>query len=107
MPKAWKYYSKAGWKSIKMPKAWQIYVTTMWFKAASSNIFYNHYNPSGLKIQHLIRIIDQSWSITYFWNQAGAKSVFTIELSYGFVTLFAYKCRDGGCLKNKMIKNEK
>ena len=32
-----------------MPKAWQIYATTSWFKAASFNIFYNHYNPSGLK----------------------------------------------------------
>ena len=39
-----------------MPKACQINATTSWFKAAFSNILYNHYNLSGLKIQPLIRI---------------------------------------------------
>jgi len=33
-----------------MPKVCQIYFTTSWFKGASSNIFYNHINPTGLKI---------------------------------------------------------
>jgi hypothetical protein len=39
-----------------MPKAWQDNITTSWFRAAFLNIFYNHINPLGLKIQPLIRI---------------------------------------------------
>ena len=39
-----------------MPKACQDNITTSWFISAFLNIFYNHINPLGLKIQPLIHM---------------------------------------------------
>ena len=57
MPKACKDYRKPRMKRDKMPKAWQDYITTSWLKSDSLAIFYNHNNPSGFKIQTLMRTI--------------------------------------------------
>jgi hypothetical protein len=39
-----------------MQKAWQFYVTTSWLRNTILTIFYNLYNPSGLKTSTLSRI---------------------------------------------------
>jgi hypothetical protein len=39
-----------------MPKTWHYNVTTTWFLMLCMASFYKNINPSGLKIQPLIRI---------------------------------------------------
>jgi hypothetical protein len=47
-----------------MPKAWQDNITTSWFRAAFLNIFYNHINPLGLKIQPLTLVLQTGIGIS-------------------------------------------
>jgi len=63
-----------------MPKAWQDNVTTSWFKAAFLNIFYNHINPPGLKIQHLICIpYNQEKKLPVFYENHPMKKYFKAD----------------------------
>jgi hypothetical protein len=47
-----------------MLKAWHDNITTSWFKAAFLEIFNNHINPLGLKVQSIIVINCRNNSFT-------------------------------------------